>query len=208
MARVCGNIGVMKKTFTFAVLAAALALSPQLSAEPTATPAVRAKQDTLLTTARWPRKTNRTDAVRALWRGWGDWEAIAEASVGSRVWDTLEEVHRTRMASLLSDIAALNWLRRVDGSPDWGLTWVREETIGKRRVVVSLLRAGGTAVDLRWVVERRGEDWRLVDLVTEGSSLVEAQRTSFARVMAKGGVDRLFVRLSQKREELMKEVVQ
>ena len=193
-------------TFLAATLAAALTLSPQSWAQPTATPAVRAKADTLLSTARWPRKGNRVDAVRALWRGWGDWEGIAEASVGPRVWGELEEVHRTRLASLLSDVAALNWLRRVDASPDWALTYVREETSGKRRVVVTLLRTGGATVDLRWVAERRGQDWRVVDVVTEGASLVASQRTSFARVLDKGGVNRLFVKLERKREDLLTEV--
>lgn len=197
----------MKHTSIFAAaLAAALTLSSPVGAQSTATPAVRAKADTLLSTARWPRKGNRVDAVRALWRGWGDWEGIAAASVGPRVWGTLEEVHRVRMASLLSDIAALNWLRRVDAAPDWNLTWIREESAGSRRVVVALLRTGGAALDLRWTVERRGEDWRLVDLVTEGSSLVESQRTSFARVLDKGGVNRLFVKLERKREDLLAEV--
>lgn len=126
--------------------------------------------------------------------------------MGPRVWGELEEVHRTRLASLLSDVAALNWLRRVDASPDWALTYVREETSGKRRVVVTLLRTGGAAVDLRWTVERRGQDWRVVDVVTEGASLVATQRTSFARVLDKGGVNRLFVKLERKREDLLAEV--
>jgi len=126
--------------------------------------------------------------------------------VGPRVWGELEEVHRTRLASLLSDVAALNWLRRVDASPDWALTYVREETSGKRRVVVTLLRTGGATVDLRWVAERRGQDWRVVDVVTEGASLVASQRTSFARVLDKGGVNRLFVKLERKREDLLTEV--
>lgn len=199
-------ISMIHRSIAAAALVASLTLSPQLSAEPTATPAVRAKADTLLNTARWPRKPNRVDAVRALWRGWGDWEGIAEASVGSRVWGSLEEFHRTRLAALLSDIASLNWLRRVDASPDWDLTWIREESFGKRRVVVALLRTGGTTLDLRWTVERRGEDWRLVDLVTEGASLVASQRTSFARVLDKGGVNRLFVKLERKRKDLLAEV--
>jgi len=195
----------MKHTLAAAALLTALLLSPRLTAEHPASAAVRAKTDTLLSTARWPRKAARVDAVRALWRGWGDWEAIAAASVGPRVWGSLEEVHRTRLASLLSDIAALNWLRRVDSSP-WVLTYLREETIGSRRVVVTQLRTEGTSVDLRWTVEKRGEDWHLVDLVTEGASLVETQRTSFARVLDKGGVNRLFLRLERKREDLLAEV--
>ena len=50
--------------------------------------------------------------------------------------------------------------------------------------------------------------WQLVDMVTEGASLVVTQRTSFARVLDKGGVNRLFLRLEQKRADLMKEVLQ
>lgn len=198
----------MKHSILVATLASVLTLSPQLVAEPSATAWIRGKQDTLLGTARWPHNSNRPVAVRVIWRGWCDWEGIAEASVGSRVWSTLEEVHRTRLASLLSDIAALNWLRRVDANPDWNLTWVREEVAGKRRIVVTLLKTGRNSVDLRWVVERRGEGWIVVDVVTEGSSLVASQRTSFARVLDKGGVDRLFIKLERKREDLLREVSQ
>jgi len=199
-------VRLMKHTLTAAALLTALFLSPAPvpAGEASATATVRSKTHALLTTAR---KSPRRGAVLTLWWAWGDWEAIAAASVGPRVWGSLEEVHRARLASLLSDTAALNWLRRF-GGPGTTFTFLREETMGRRRVVVTQLRAspGGGAVDLRWVLEKRGEDWRLVDLVGEGASLVETQRTSFARVLDKGGVDRLFLRLERRREELLAEV--
>jgi hypothetical protein len=199
---------IMKKLFTFSVGVVALTLSSYVFADLPATDSVRAKQVSLNVVAKWPRKVNRVDAVFALWRGWGDWSGIAEASVGTSIWGKLEVARRVQLAGLLSDIAALNWLRRVDVTPDWNLTWLREEATGRRRVVVALLKMGENTVDLRWVVQRRGEDWQLVDMVTEGASLVVAQRTSFARVLDKGGVNRLFLRLEQKRADLMKEVLQ
>lgn len=199
---------IMKKLFTFSVGVVALTLSSYVFADLPATDSVRAKQVSLNVVAKWPRKVNRVDAIFALWRGWGDWSGIAEASVGTSIWGKLEVARRVQLAGLLSDIAALNWLRRVDGAPDWHLTWLREEATGRRRVVVALLKMGENTVDLRWVVQRRGEDWQLVDVVTEGASLVVAQRTSFARVLDKGGVNRLFLRLEQKRDDLMKEVLQ
>jgi len=66
--------------------------------------------------------------------------------------------------------------------------------------VAKLVRAEVREV-LRWVLEKRGEDWRLVDLVQ-----VETQRTSFARVLDEGGADRLFLRRERRREELLAEV--
>ena len=199
---------IMKKLFTFSVVVVAFTLSSYVFADLPATDSVRAKQVSLNEVAKWPRKVKRVDAVFALWRGWGDWSGIAEASVGASIWGKLEVARRAQLGGLLSDIAALNWLRRVDVTPDWNLTWLHEETAGRRRVVVTLLKMGENTVDLRWVVQRRGEDWQLVDMVTEGASLVVTQRTSFARVLDKGGVNRLFLRLEQKRADLMKEVLQ
>lgn len=199
---------IMKKLFTFSVVVVAFTLSSYVFADLRATDSVRAKQVSLNEVAKWPRKVKRVDAVFALWRGWGDWSGIAEASVGASIWGKLEVARRAQLSGLLSDIAALNWLRRVDVTPDWNLKWLHEETAGRRRVVVALLKMGENTVDLRWVVQRRGEDWQLVDMVTEGASLVVTQRTSFARVLDKGGVNRLFLRLEQKRADLMKEVLQ
>ncbi|NBZ95412.1 MAG: hypothetical protein EBR40_03110 [Proteobacteria bacterium] len=195
----------MKNTLSRCLLCAALAAAPTASADPSATSWLRGKQATMSAVSHWSDPRKRETSVLALWRAWGDWDRIAADSVGPKVWGELEEAHRARLATLLADVAALNWLRRARTS-DFSVTYVREESVRDRRVVVTRVTAGGESADVRWVLAPSGEEFRLVDVVTEGASLVSTQRSSFARVMERGGVNRLFTRLERKREDLRAEV--
>lgn len=195
----------MKNTLSRCILCAALAIAPSASADPSATAWLRSKQATMLSASEWKDPNRSADGVCALWRGWGDWERIAAESVGPRVWGDLQEVHRSRLAALLADVSALNWLRRARGGA-FSVAYLREETAGRNRVVVTRVTVKGESADVRWVLAPAGEGFLLVDVVTEGASLVSTQRSSFARVVERGGVNRLFTRLERKRDDLREEV--
>jgi ABC-type transporter MlaC component len=66
--------------------------------------------------------------------------------------------------------------------------------------------AEGGSADVRWVLVPVDGEFRLVDVVTEGSSMVAAQRASFARVVARGGAKRLFKRLEDRLADLRAEL--
>lgn len=181
-----------------------LTAAPLCADEASASTWFRDKQAAMRAVAAWPDPRKREASVLALWRAWGDWERIAADSVGPQVWGELEEAHRTRLATLLADVSALNWLRRAR-TPDFSVVAVREETAKDRRVVVTRVTAGGEAADVRWVLAKKSGDWRLVDVITEGASLVSTQRSSFARVVERGGAKRLFTRLESRLADLRAE---
>ena len=53
------------------------------------------------------------------------------------------------------------------------------------------------AVEVTYALRQDGGDWRIVDIVADGVSTVENYRASFARVIAKEGVDGLIRRLER-----------
>lgn len=192
----------MKRFVALGLLLAALAAPGDLSAESAASASLRGKMSSLTAVASWPDPARRADGAAALWWGWGAWDRVAEESVGRKVWSELAPLDRDRLARLLSDLAALNWLRRAR-EPGYGMDYLREESAGGQRIVVTRVRSGGASADVRWVLMPGPRDaWNLADVVTEGASLVSTQRSSFARILERGGTKRLFARLETRREEL------
>jgi phospholipid transport system substrate-binding protein len=75
----------------------------------------------------------------------------------------------------------------------------REESRGDQTVKTKILRGGGTAdvlVDYR--LRQNAGQWKIIDVVIEGVSLVANFRSQFQDLMARGGAARLLAALREK----------
>jgi phospholipid transport system substrate-binding protein len=78
----------------------------------------------------------------------------------------------------------------------------REESRGDQTVKTKINRGGGTAdvlVDYR--LRQTGGQWKIIDVVIEGVSLVANFRSQFQELMAHGGADHLLAVLRDKTAE-------
>jgi phospholipid transport system substrate-binding protein len=78
----------------------------------------------------------------------------------------------------------------------------REESRGDQTVKTRINRGGGTAdvlVDYR--LRQNAGEWKVIDIVIEGVSLVANFRSQFQDLMAHGGPDKLLATLRQKTAE-------
>ncbi len=126
-----------------------------------------------------------------------DMRAMAQEALGAR-WKQMSEKQRKRL------LAAFEKRFRAIGGGEMGdyrstkIEYLPEERASEREVKVpTKLTVKGEPTDIDYLVRREPEGWRIVDVVVDGVSTVDNYRASFARVIAKEGVDGLIERLNR-----------
>jgi phospholipid transport system substrate-binding protein len=73
------------------------------------------------------------------------------------------------------------------------MTIISERPAGTKDVVVStrILRPSGPPIDADWRVRTTGERYRIIDVMVEGVSMVITQRSEFAAVVQRHGLQGL-----------------
>lgn len=108
----------------------------------------------------------------------------------SRFWRTASESERSEFRQLFEDYVVAAYGRRF-GSFNGerfaiGQTFPQDD----ERVVVrsDVVRPGGETMTVDWRVQRRGDgEWRIIDIVVEGVSMMVTQRSEFAAVLLREG---------------------
>lgn len=99
----------------------------------------------------------------------------------------LKPAERAEFKVLLVDLARASLRRqflRVRGAE---VKWGVEMRDGDGYVAKSVVKSSSNSFDVDWVLVREGEDWRLVDVVTEGASMVKTWRRGFKSTFDRGG---------------------
>lgn len=179
---------------------AALIAALLLSAPGEATAALKARDAELRAAlppagaALAPEVQDRLEAIlsRAL-----DVPAMLQAALDSR-WATLTAKQRQRLQDAFG-----RKLRHAAGS---GLEDYRASTVsygeeagrpGGLVLVPTRTAARGEATEVVYTMRKAGAAWRIVDITVDGVSTVENYRASFAKIIAKDGVEGLLARLEK-----------
>jgi phospholipid transport system substrate-binding protein len=70
-------------------------------------------------------------------------------------------------------------------------------TADKVLVQTEVQQGGGPPIAIDYRMHRKGDEWKVYDVVIEGVSLVASNRSSFAAEIHQGGIDKLTARLAQ-----------
>ncbi len=140
------------------------------------------------------------EARRRLERIFGetvDLEGMAREALGAR-WGKMTGKQRRRLLAAFE-----KRFKRIgtDGLDDYRQTQIEyapEERVSEDVVKVpTRVEAKGETAEITYAMRRDRESWRIVDIVVDGVSTVENYRGSFARVIAKEGVEGLIRRLDK-----------
>jgi phospholipid transport system substrate-binding protein len=74
----------------------------------------------------------------------------------------------------------------------------REEARGDYTVQTKIKRTAGADLSVEYRMRKVGDDWRLIDVIGEGISLVSNLRSQFGEILNAGGPDRLLKVLREK----------
>jgi phospholipid transport system substrate-binding protein len=121
------------------------------------------------------------------------WVKLAPAD-RDRIVALLDQLVTRAHTRLMRENLQFRWEFGAERPADGGLTWVE--------AVIHASKKGRPAqISVKYLVRPDGKDWKVVDLVTDGVSLVKNYRAECNRVIRKEGVPGLIARLERKLAE-------
>ncbi len=186
-----------------ALSAALMLLAPFAHASP-AGDFVRAKQTQLLDYMRHAKTAEDEKKVQAAFDSALDYDTLAKESL-KEAWDGLKPEERTEFQGILTKLVRAAYRKSLKRIRDYDVEYVGESKEDSRAIV--LTRAKSTTdnreepVTINYVVSQASGAWRIVDIVTEGSSLVGNYRSQFRRIIKKQGFPELIRRMKTKLEK-------
>ena len=190
----------VRRSFFKLVVCAALALSvaPAAFAAGSAEDFVKAKQTELMNLVKAGKADREVDKVfdQVL-----DYRVLAEAALGEH-WADRTAAERDEFTDLLSQLVRASYRKNLKKTITYDVSYQGTEK-GKdgeivRTVAKSTKDAREEPMSIDYVVRNETAGQRIVDVVTEGSSMVANYRSSFNRIMKKGGFPEVLKRMRKK----------
>ena len=188
-----------RRTFmTFALCAAALAATPLAFAAASAEDFVKTKQTELLKLV----KQGKPDAdVDKVFDQVLDYRVLAEAALRDH-WADRTEAERAEFTDLLSNLVRASYRKNLRKTLGYDVAYKGTEKGEEGEVVhtvaTNVKDAREEPMSIDYVVRSQSAGQRIVDVVTEGSSMVANYRSSFNRIIKKGGFPEVLKRMRKK----------
>ena len=130
-----------------------------------------------------------------------DYRILAEGALGEH-WAGRTPAERDEFTALLSKLVRASYRKNLKKTLGYDVTYKGTEK-GKdgevvRTVAKNIKNAREEPLSIDYVVRSEGGAPRIVDVVTEGSSMVGNYRSSFNRIMKKGGFPEVLKRMRKK----------
>jgi phospholipid transport system substrate-binding protein len=131
-----------------------------------------------------------------------DYRVLAEAALRDH-WADRSDAERDEFTNLLAKLVRASYRKNLKKTLGYDIAYKGTEQ-GKdgdvvRTVATSTKNARQEPVSIDYVVRSQGGQ-RIVDVVTEGSSMVNNYRSSFNRIMKKGGFAEVLKRMRKRAE--------
>jgi phospholipid transport system substrate-binding protein len=144
----------------------------------------------------------RDKQVATVLDGMIDYETLAKRSLGNH-WGDLSDAQHKEFTDILRNLVRRNYERNVKNILDYRVEYLGEERGSEEAVIVhsravSASNSREEPISIDYQLTKTAGTWRIVDVVTEGSSLVNNYRNQFHRVIQKDGYDALVRRMKDK----------
>jgi phospholipid transport system substrate-binding protein len=130
-----------------------------------------------------------------------DYEELAKRSLAAH-WGDLSDAQHKEFTDVLRSLVRRNYERNIKNILDYRVEYLGEEP-GSEGVVVHSRASSASnqreePVSIDYQLTKVVGGWRVVDVVTEGSSMVNNYRNQFHRIIQKDGYDVLVRRMKDK----------
>jgi phospholipid transport system substrate-binding protein len=182
------------------VLATSLAM-PAHAAE-TAQDFIQSRQGQVTQLVRQAPGAQRDKQVATVLDGMIDYDTLAKRSLVAH-WGDLSEAQRKEFTDILRNLVRRNYERNIKNILDYRVEYLGEER-GADEAVIVRSRASSSSnsreepISIDYQLANTAGAWRIVDVVTEGSSLVNNYRNQFHRIIQKDGFNALLRRMKDK----------
>lgn len=133
-----------------------------------------------------------------------DYAALSEAALGEH-WSARSEEERAQFVSLLRQLVERNYENNLERILDYEVSYDDEQRRGERTTVTtsarSRLQRRQPPVEIEYTLDQRGGPWRVIDVRTDGVSMVDNYRSQFGRIIERDGWAELIARMQRRLEE-------
>ncbi|MFO0615537.1 MAG: ABC transporter substrate-binding protein [Polyangiaceae bacterium] len=161
-----------------------------------ATDTVKSKQSQLFDKIR----ASDDAAVLALLDEMLDYDAIAKASLGDQ-WGGLSSDQQTEFKGLLTKLVQQAYKKNLKKILDFDVEYVSEDASGDVTKVKTRAKSrsgNDDPVEITFSLRSSGSSFKVVDIDTEGVSLVSSYRSQFVKVIKKDGFGALIQKMKDK----------
>lgn len=130
-----------------------------------------------------------------------DFLSMSKWVLGKKNWRGASEAQREKFVSEFRTLLIRTYAKALLEYADESIEYLPvEENPDSSLVVVKtrVIQSGSTAVPIDYRMHISGGEWKVVDLVVDGVSLISTYRGSFASQIKKSGLDSLINKLSQR----------
>jgi phospholipid transport system substrate-binding protein len=130
-----------------------------------------------------------------------EYDELAKRSLAGH-WGDLSDSQHKEFTEILRNLVRRNYERNIRNIVDYRVEYLGEESGGEGVVVKSRASSASNRreepISIDYQLMKIGGGWRVVDVVTEGSSLVNNYKSQFHRIIQKDGFDTLVRKMKDK----------
>ncbi len=194
------NIFSLKIPQTLIVLAVLCLSSVSFAAE-SAQGFLQSKQGELSKVISKPKSAANDKKLKLVFDGMLDYSALAAASLGS-AWKDLSAEQQKEFSGLLQILVQRSYTKNIRNTLDYKVSYSGEEKLAKGQLVKTVARHNTDKrkepLHIDYLTHQVAGKWMVIDIVTEGSSLVKNYRSQFRRIIKKKGFDGLMKKMQTK----------
>ncbi|HWA73641.1 MAG TPA: ABC transporter substrate-binding protein [Polyangiaceae bacterium] len=195
---------MFKRSFRAAALVAALVFAAPLAQAAEAENFVKGKQTELTELVRKAKTPADEKRIETAFDDVLDYETLARESLKDS-WGDLKAEERSEFQDVLKRLVRATYRRNLKRIKDYEVGYNGESKVELGQIVRTVAKSRSNAreepVSIDYVVREAGGKWRIVDIVTEGSSLVGNYRNQFRRIIKKQGFPELIRRMKTRAEK-------
>jgi phospholipid transport system substrate-binding protein len=188
----------------FAAICLVLVLPEPAQARTSAKAFVKDRHGHLVKLLQQPKSATNDAAVQKIVDGMLDYGTIARRSLGDH-WDKLTDAQRQEFQSVLSELVRRAYQRDLRRTLGYSVKIEGTEAVADgtlvKTVATNRRKPREEPIDIDYVLRVEGGSWVVVDIITDGSSLVGNYRSQFGGIIRDKGFGDLMARMRKKLAE-------
>lgn len=157
----------------------------------------------LLEILKRPKSPKRDREIGELLQDFLDYERISETSLGAG-WGKLKPTEQERFQSLLGDLIERNYIASLEDTKHFAIRYLDSRKDEGSYIVETEARdrknRRAPPIRMSYRLVERGPSFRVIDIVTDGVSLVTNYRNQFSRILARDGFEALIAKMEERLE--------
>jgi phospholipid transport system substrate-binding protein len=157
---------------------------------------------TLLTVMKEGKKIGykgRNDQLAPVIRGSFDIPFIAKTVLG-RYWETFNNEQKSKFVETFGNLSIATYAYHFDAYSGERFNFILEKDLSSDQILIEtqLIKSDGGKVHLDYVLHRHENQWRIINIVTDGVSDLALKRADYTAFLKNRGFDALIAKLKEK----------